>query len=83
MTTIVSSSEIRSRATLSRGSGMDGYQLARLIRSELADQKVRLVALTGYGRAEDHEAIMNAGFDDHLVKPVSPRELARALRRPK
>jgi CheY-like chemotaxis protein len=62
--------------------GMDGYQVAQRIRAELPNQAVRLVALTGYGRAKDHEAVMRAGFDEHLIKPVGPRELAQVLRKP-
>jgi two-component system CheB/CheR fusion protein len=61
--------------------GMDGYEVARKVRAELGDTQIRLVALTGYGRAEDHEAVMKAGFDHHLVKPADPRELAHVLRR--
>ena len=61
--------------------GMDGYQLAQRIRAEMPDRPVRLVALTGYGRAEDHAAVMRSGFDDHLIKPVGPKDLARTLRR--
>jgi CheY-like chemotaxis protein len=61
--------------------GMDGYELARKVRSELGDSQIRLIALTGYGRAEDHEAVMQAGFDHHLVKPADPRDLARVLRK--
>jgi CheY-like chemotaxis protein len=61
--------------------GMDGYQVAQRIRAEMPDHPVRLVAITGYGRAEDHAAVMRAGFDDHLIKPVGPKDLARALRR--
>jgi two-component system CheB/CheR fusion protein len=60
--------------------GMDGYQVAQRIRAELPSYSGRLVALTGYGRAEDHAAILRAGFDEHLIKPVSPRELVRVLR---
>jgi two-component system CheB/CheR fusion protein len=61
--------------------GMDGYQVAQRIRAELPNFPVRLVALTGYGRAEDHAAVMRAGFDDHLIKPVGPKELVRVLRK--
>jgi CheY-like chemotaxis protein len=60
--------------------GLDGYEVARIARKNPALNRVRLVALTGYGRPEDHEAVMAAGFDDHLVKPVSPAELIRVLR---
>jgi two-component system CheB/CheR fusion protein len=62
---------------------MNGYELARRVRTELPSRSVRLVALTGYGRKEDQQAALDAGFDEHLVKPVSPDELARVLRRPR
>ena len=61
--------------------GMNGYELAKKIRTQLGDQPIRLVALTGYGRAADRDAVLNAGFDDHLFKPVTPEDLARALTR--
>jgi CheY-like chemotaxis protein len=40
---------------------------------------MRLVALTGYGQAEDHQRTRAAGFDAHLVKPVDLDKLERAL----
>jgi len=40
---------------------------------------IRLVALTGYGRSEDRQRTQDAGFDDHLVKPVGLATLTRAL----
>lgn len=59
--------------------GLDGYQIARRIRQELGHTEMRLIALTGYGRAEDRKAVREAGFDAHLVKPLKPEELARIL----
>lgn len=59
--------------------GMDGYALARTVREELGDRDVRLVAVTGYGQAEARERAFEAGFDAHLVKPVSPKDLLDAL----
>jgi signal transduction histidine kinase/ActR/RegA family two-component response regulator len=50
--------------------GMSGYDVAARIKSEPALSKVRLVALSGYGGAEDRQRSQGAGFDDHLVKPV-------------
>jgi CheY-like chemotaxis protein len=41
---------------------------------------VVLVALTGYGRAEDVERSRAAGFDHHAVKPLAPDALAEILR---
>jgi len=59
--------------------GMDGYELARRIRSHPKGQAVRLVALTGYGFPEDRAQSKQAGFARHLVKPVEPDVLQREL----
>jgi CheY-like chemotaxis protein len=59
--------------------GMDGYELARQIRSAPDSRKVTLIALTGYGLPEDHKRSRAAGFDRHLVKPVAPEDLQRAI----
>jgi CheY-like chemotaxis protein len=50
---------------------MDGYELARRVRVLPALSDVRLVAVTGYGQARDREAAEQAGFHEHVVKPVS------------
>jgi PAS domain S-box-containing protein len=57
---------------------LDGFEVARFIRRQ-DHQPQRLVALTGYGQAEDRERALRAGFDDHLVKPVDPDRLAELL----
>jgi two-component system, sensor histidine kinase len=59
--------------------GMDGYELARRIRSHPMGRDVRLVALTGYGFPEDRQQSRQAGFVRHLVKPVDPDTLHREL----
>jgi signal transduction histidine kinase/ActR/RegA family two-component response regulator len=59
--------------------GMDGYELARRIRSLPMGRDVRLVALTGYGFPEDRLQSRQAGFARHLVKPVEPEALQREL----
>ncbi len=59
--------------------GLDGYQIARRIRDEARGHEMRLIALTGYGQAEDRKAVKEAGFDAHLVKPLKPEELAHIL----
>jgi signal transduction histidine kinase/ActR/RegA family two-component response regulator len=56
---------------------MDGYEVAKRIRA--GGSGVRLVALTGYGQAEDIERTHSAGFDAHLVKPVDFGALERTL----
>ena len=48
---------------------VDGYEVARRIRARTP--AVRLVAITGYGRDEDKQRAREAGFDAHLLKPVS------------
>jgi signal transduction histidine kinase/ActR/RegA family two-component response regulator len=58
--------------------GIDGYEVARQIRALLGD-RIHLIALTGYGQAEDKRKALEAGFDRHLVKPVDPRTLAEVL----
>jgi signal transduction histidine kinase len=59
--------------------GMDGYELARRIRSEPAGRVVTLIALTGYGFPEDRERSRLAGFDRHLVKPSAPEDFRQEL----
>jgi CheY-like chemotaxis protein len=59
--------------------GMDGYEFARQLRAEPSGRDVRLIALTGYGFPEDRERSRAAGFDSHLVKPVTPDELRQQL----
>jgi len=58
---------------------VNGYDIARTIRASAQLRGVRLVALTGYGQAEDRQRARAAGFDDHLVKPVDPVALHRVL----
>lgn len=50
--------------------GMDGYEVARRLRSEPATRGAILVAVTGYGRDEDRQRAIAAGFDHHLTKPA-------------
>ena len=58
---------------------VDGYQVARRIRASGAAAQTRLVALTGYGRPEDVRRALEAGFDAHVIKPVDPDTLTKAL----
>jgi PAS domain S-box-containing protein len=50
--------------------GMTGYELARRIRQRPECAGVCLVALTGFGQSADREKAFEAGFDEHMVKPV-------------
>lgn len=58
---------------------LDGYQVARQLRADPRTQGIHLVAITGWGQVADREAARMAGFDHHLLKPVSPEELVRVL----
>jgi CheY-like chemotaxis protein len=55
--------------------GLDGYEVARLVRERLGANTPFLVAMTGYGGAREREAAARAGFDVHIVKPVAPETL--------
>jgi CheY-like chemotaxis protein/two-component sensor histidine kinase len=55
--------------------GVDGYQAARAIRSDPRGDDVVLIALTGWGGADVRRRTEEAGFDQHLVKPIAPAEL--------
>lgn len=56
---------------------MSGHEVARRIRAALGPDAILLVAVTGYGSADDRRLAHEAGFDFHLVKPVDPQALAR------
>ncbi|GAB3442373.1 response regulator [Massilia solisilvae] len=60
--------------------GVDGYELARMIKREPELAAIRLVAHTGYGSPEDRKKALDAGFDAHLVKPAELDDLEAALR---
>ena len=58
---------------------MDGYEVARRLRAQHPLPSLRLIALTGYGQQEDVARSYAAGFNDHLVKPVSAEALEAIL----
>jgi CheY-like chemotaxis protein len=58
---------------------LDGYEFARQVRSAPANADMLLVALTGYGQADDQRRALESGFDAHLVKPVDMDKLADLL----
>ena len=51
--------------------GMDGHQVASRLRADQRHARTVLVALTGWGTEDDKRKSQRAGFDFHLVKPVS------------
>jgi CheY-like chemotaxis protein/two-component sensor histidine kinase len=57
----------------------NGYEVARRIRQEPWGKDMVLLAVTGWGQAEDKQRTREAGFDHHLVKPVDPTALAQLL----
>src|SRR5690606_27862936 len=60
---------------------MDGYAVARAMRADPVLQQVVIIALTGWGSEEDRRRSREAGFDLHLIKPVSSETLSGALER--
>ena len=59
--------------------GLNGFEVARLIRQQPELTAVWLVAMTGYGQDSDREHSQAAGFDDHLVKPADFERLKHIL----
>ena len=59
--------------------GMNGYDAAAAIRAEPWATRTKVVALTGWGQDDDRRRSRAAGFDAHLVKPVSMEQLIEVL----
>ncbi|QYD73025.1 response regulator [Paraburkholderia edwinii] len=55
--------------------GMDGYEVARRLKGMPVMSQAVLIAVTGYGQADDVMRSKDAGFDHHLVKPIEPENL--------
>ncbi len=60
--------------------GLDGYEVAKRVREAFADH-ILLIALTGFGQADDRERAAAAGFDEHLTKPIRVEELQQIFMR--
>jgi CheY-like chemotaxis protein len=63
--------------------GMSGYEVARAIRSHVLGSSIVLVAATGWGQEDDRRRARDAGFDDHVTKPVDRAQLMRLIMRPR
>lgn len=63
--------------------GIDGYEVARRIRTMPNGKTIRLAAVTGYGQDADKQRAQSAGFDEHLTKPVKIEHLQELLNRPR
>ncbi len=59
--------------------GIDGFEVARRIRSDATHPGLTLIAVTGYGQHSDRARTKEAGFDAHLIKPVKFEELIELL----
>ncbi|HYC36084.1 MAG TPA: response regulator [Usitatibacter sp.] len=59
--------------------GIDGYELARRMRADPLTRGAYLIAMSGYGQERDRQRSREAGFDIHLVKPVDPAQLEKAI----
>jgi len=55
--------------------GMDGTETMRKLRQGLLEDDTPVVAVTAFAMAEDRERVAQAGFDGHIAKPISVREL--------
>jgi CheY-like chemotaxis protein len=58
---------------------LDGYEVARRLRAAPGGRRIGLIAITGYGQAEDQRRAYDAGFDAHLTKPVAPERLRQVM----
>ena len=61
---------------------LNGYETARRLRAKPYGETMLLIALTGWGQADDRNRSLAAGFDHHIVKPVDPSMLERLLAAP-
>ena len=59
--------------------GLDGYGVVTKLKEQVRGPMPCMIALTGYGRPEDREAALAAGFDIHMVKPVDPETLMQSI----
>jgi PAS domain S-box-containing protein len=59
--------------------GLSGYEVCRRLRAAAWAREIPIVAITGWGQAEDRQRSKEAGFDGHLVKPVVFGELTALL----
>lgn len=62
---------------------INGYDLARWLREQPQLREVTLIAQTGWGRQEDRNQALDAGYDHHLVKPIDPQQVAAILSQPR
>lgn len=61
--------------------GMNGYELAEALRRMPEYRKAPMVAITGYSLYDDRQRAIQAGFNQHLTKPVDPQMFATIIKR--
>src|SRR4029078_2886367 len=59
--------------------GMDGYEVCRALRQDTLFKHTPIIAQTGWGQSRDKTNASEAGFNDHLTKPVAIEDLERIL----
>jgi CheY-like chemotaxis protein len=63
--------------------GISGYEVVRQLRRQPEFDRTLIAALTGYGQAEDRRQALEAGFDEHLVKPASVQTIEKLFTDPR
>lgn len=58
---------------------IDGFEVCRRVRADVWGGRAVIAAVTGWGREEDRRRSLDAGFDEHLLKPVAPERLEELL----
>jgi PAS domain S-box-containing protein len=59
--------------------GMNGHEVCRRLREQLGSS-IGIIALTGWGQAQDKQRALESGFDAHLTKPADPHQLSKTIR---
>ena len=59
--------------------GLGGYEVAPLLRTAISPHEVHFIAISGFGQKSDRQRSVDAGFDDHLVKPVDLATIQRTI----
>jgi CheY-like chemotaxis protein len=63
--------------------GIDGYEVAKQLRAEPGGDRLLVIAITGYGLEEDRLRSREAGFDEHVLKPMPLDVMERLFQHPK
>jgi len=58
---------------------MNGYELAKALRSLPGYETVPMVAVTGYSMFDDRKRSLTAGFNEHVTKPIDPRAFLQLI----